>query len=406
MEKIKVLIIEDDENARKQLAKFVLKEGFETIAAQDGKEGLEIFEREKPDIIITDLKMPNIDGMEVVHTVKRLSPQAQVIVLTAFGEVDDAITAIREGVLDYLKKPLDVEELLLALGRAREKVLEIKKTSSFPSVLLAEDDEKTGDRLSRVLKKEKWNLFWVKDGEEALNVFRREKIDIVLLDIKMPKKDGLQTLGEMRTISVDFEAIILTGYGDETNAIQALRNGAFNFIRKPIELDELILCVEKALEKLQIIRALKYRTRELELTRQIIATFTKEREIIIDARNHTRHPARDFAQEVIENLPMGIVVFDTNLNIQFVNQNICVLFEAKPAKIDESFFKKLTVMGIHDLTKEKIQEVVKKISDSSQTIIERISTGKYSNVFFMPISVITETEKQGDILMILRGERK
>lgn len=405
MEKIKVLIIEDDENARKQLSKFVQKEGFEVLTASDGKEGIETFKKENPDIIITDLKMPNIDGMEVIYTVKRLAPNVQVILLTAFGEINDAITAIREGVLDYLKKPLDIDELLLALGRAKEKILEEKTVSPCPTILLAEDDEKTGDRLCRVLKKEKWEVFWVKDGDEALQVFQREKIDLVLLDINMPKKNGIQTLHEMRTISMDFEAIILTGYGDESNAIQALRDGAINFIRKPIELDELIMCVEKALDKLTIKRALKYRTRELELSKQIIAKFTKEREIIFDAREHANNSARGFAEEIIESLPMGMVAFDKNLNIKFVNQNVSQLFEEKPSKIDESFFKKLTVMGIA-LTQAALLETVKKIYEAPQAIIEKISTGKYSNVFLIPISVITETEKQTNILLLLRGERK
>ena len=406
MEKIRVLIIEDDVIARKQLAKVIEKEGYEVLTAEDGEIGLEVFHKKHPEIIVTDLKMPNIDGIEVMHRVKRTSPNTQIIIITAFGEVDTPILAIREGALDYLKKPLDLDQLSLALGRAKEKISEHKKLSSYPSILFAEDDKNTRERLTRVLKQEKWNVFSASNGEEAINIFRKEKIDIVLLDLKMPIKGGLETLHEMRIISTDYETIILTGYGDETNAIQALRDGAFNFIRKPIELDELILVIEKALEKLNSERSLKYRTRELELSKLIIAKFTKEREFVIDTRNHTRREARDFAQEVMETLPMGMVVFDKNLKIQYINQNTKKFFEVSPEKVNDEFLQNLTKMGINDLSIKSLHDAVNKIYDSEPGTIEKLSTGKYSFMVLIPVSILTEKEMQSDILMVIRGERK
>lgn len=175
MEQYKVLIVEDDDTTREQLAKAVRREGFEVLLAENGRVGLEMLENKHPEVLITDLKMPGIDGLEVMHTARRLSTNLQTIMITAFGETDTVISALREGALDYLKKPLDLDLLILALGRARKKIAEYKKILPFPTLLLAEDDETTRGRIARVLKKEDWKVVEAADGEEAINIFQQKK---------------------------------------------------------------------------------------------------------------------------------------------------------------------------------------------------------------------------------------
>ena len=104
MEDFKDLVVEDDATARKQLSRAIGKEGYQVFTAEDGRAGIEQFKKERPEIVVTDLKMPGVDGVEVMHTIRRLSNTTQVIVVTAFGETDTAISALREGALDYLKK--------------------------------------------------------------------------------------------------------------------------------------------------------------------------------------------------------------------------------------------------------------------------------------------------------------
>ncbi len=272
MEKIyNVLLAEDDPEARKHLLKVIQREGFEVKAAENGRIALELFEKERPEIILTDFKMPELDGLELIHQVKLLAPDTQCILMTEFGEVQTAIRAIEEGVLDYVKKPIDLEQLVVALGRAKEKIDERMTIPFYPAVLLAEDDDTSRVRLVRVLELENWKVFSAKDGEEAVRIFEEQKIDIVLTDLNMPKKAGLEALGEMRKISTDFESLILTGFGDESNAVNALRNGAMAFLRKPIDVEEMFALMNKAIEKLTLVRALKYRSRDAELAKEVIA---------------------------------------------------------------------------------------------------------------------------------------
>ena len=329
MEPCKVLIIEDDETARKQLSKLVRKEGFEVTEAEDGAAGFEIFKKMKPDIIITDFSLPKMDGLELIHSVKRHSPDVQVILVTAFGGDDVAIMALRNGVLDYLKKPIDIDALVVALGRAKENISLRKKTAMFPDLLLAEDEDTIRERLARVLEGEGWKVLQASDGEKAVNIFQSAKIDIVLLDIKMPKKDGLTALKEMRSTSDDFEAIILSGFGDEATAIQAMRSGATSFIRKPIDLDHLIVTVEKAIEKLKLNRALKYRNREIEIQKQFAAYITRNNEIVINASDHLTEQITAFAQKLLDVLPMAIFVVDSAFRIQYYNHDMGKVVERR-----------------------------------------------------------------------------
>lgn len=406
MERYKVLVIEDDDTSRQQLVKAIRKEGYEVLAAENGGAGLEVFKKELPEIVITDLKMPGIDGLEVMHTVKRLSTSVQVILITAYGETDTAISALREGALDYLKKPLDLDLLTTALGRAREKIIEHKKSIPFPTMLLAEDDGPIREYIARVLEKEGWKVFAAADGEEAINVFEQTKIDIVLLDIKMPKKDGLQALHEMRGISDDFEAIVFTGYGDETSAIQALRDGAINFLKKPVDLEELVLAVEKGLEKLHTERSLKYRTRELELSKQIVAKITGEKEIVVDVRDSTRKPARDFAQRILDAMPVGLAILDRDMKMPYVNAQLATAIEYQPERIDEQFAQSLSKMGIKGLSYGSLMAAVNKVFESPKGTLEIMSVGKYAYLMLTTITILREEKQEEVVLIGIRGARR
>ena len=405
MEELKVLVVEDDETERTQLAKAIQKEGYQVLVAEDGRAGVEQFKKELPEIVVTDLKMPVIDGIEVMRAVRDLSPNAQVILVTAFGQTDTAICALREGALDYLKKPLDLNQLSVALGRAREKVMEYKKGAAFPILLLAEDEEKPRERLARELKKEGWKVLAVADGDEALRVFEKTRVDIVISDIKMPKKDGLQALHEMRGISDDFEAIILTGYGDESSAIQALREGAINFLKKPIDLDQMILAVEKAMEKLNADRALKYRTRELELATQIIGTVTSKNQLLIDLRHNVPKTTMDFAQQLLDAMPISLFISDQNLELLYINRHLEQAIKYQPKKLDKQFVSSLAEVGIKDLSYESLLSVVNRMTESQGGPIETIETGKYSYITLVPVKVAYEETENNSVLIIIRGER-
>ncbi len=405
MEKLKVLIIDDDEVTRKLLEKIIQKEGYDIFEAEGGQTGIDTFKKEKPDIVLSDLRLPDIDGLEVIHTIREQSPSVPIIVITAYNETDTAISALHEGVLDYLKKPIDVNLLAVALGRAKEKIIKQKKMGPFPNLLITDDEVSIRKRLARELEKEGWTVFQASDGEEALQIFQETKMDIVLLDIKMPKKDGLQTLQEMRQLSDDFEALILTGYGDEASAVKAMRNGAINFLKKPIDLEQMIVSVEKAIEKRRIDRALTYRIRELELAQEIITKINADKEIIIDIRNHDKKPAKDFAQNLIDVMPVGLIIADKEMNIRFINKYIQSRVPISQEKMDEKFIKSLETMGIRDLSFSVLTKTIAKLFDAPKGTIESINIGTYSYITLTSLTILFKESRETVVLIMLRGEK-
>ena len=117
----RILVVDDEVNARTALAELLREEGFEVETAADAFKALGKYESFAPHVVVTDLKMPGMDGIELVKKVRATEePTAAVIVMTAFGAVQTAVDAMRAGASDYLTKPLHFDELLVVLDKALE----------------------------------------------------------------------------------------------------------------------------------------------------------------------------------------------------------------------------------------------------------------------------------------------
>ncbi|SEA24912.1 PAS domain S-box-containing protein/diguanylate cyclase (GGDEF) domain-containing protein [Desulfuromusa kysingii] len=117
-----ILTIDDEENIRDGLRMFLEDYDYRVIEARNGQEGLEIFAREKPDLVLCDLRMPEVDGLEVIEKIKSASPDTPIIVVSGTGVIGDAIEAIRCGAWNYLLKPIqDMPVLLHAINQALER---------------------------------------------------------------------------------------------------------------------------------------------------------------------------------------------------------------------------------------------------------------------------------------------
>ena len=117
-EKKSVLIIDDEKNLRSSLAEFLELEGYRCFGAENGIKGLSLLEKEVIDAILLDLRMPGIGGLEVLQTIRERGLDIVVIMMSAHGEIDDAVSAMKLGADDYLVKPFDPSELVLRLSRA------------------------------------------------------------------------------------------------------------------------------------------------------------------------------------------------------------------------------------------------------------------------------------------------
>ena len=113
-----ILIVDDDESIRRMLAAVLARDGFQTSTAGSGEEGLAVFRAQSPDIVLMDIRMPGLSGIEAMSAMLELRPGATVILMTAYADLDTAVRAIKNGVFDFVIKPFDLAEIGLLINRA------------------------------------------------------------------------------------------------------------------------------------------------------------------------------------------------------------------------------------------------------------------------------------------------
>jgi DNA-binding NtrC family response regulator len=120
-DKPRILVVDDEPVVRESLQGWFAEDGYPVEIAENAREALEKLQESSWDILLTDVKMPGMDGLELQQQVKKLAPEVTVIIMTAYASVDSAMQAIKEGAYDYVTKPLDPEDLTQIIERAWER---------------------------------------------------------------------------------------------------------------------------------------------------------------------------------------------------------------------------------------------------------------------------------------------
>jgi len=114
----RILIVDDEPDMVENCQRILGRAGYRCLTATDPQQALALLESERPDLLLTDLKMPGMDGMELLRNARQIDPQMPVIILTAFATIESAVAAVKAGAFDYLPKPFSVDQLTLAVDRA------------------------------------------------------------------------------------------------------------------------------------------------------------------------------------------------------------------------------------------------------------------------------------------------
>jgi len=115
-----VLVVDDDREMTAIIQKILLRENYEVMTAENGKEALTLMQRRPAHVVIADLKMPECDGMHLIEVMRQDFPKTKVIMITAFGEMNDYLGAMNRGAFEFLSKPLNIDELKTLVTRAME----------------------------------------------------------------------------------------------------------------------------------------------------------------------------------------------------------------------------------------------------------------------------------------------
>ncbi|MCQ4874819.1 sigma-54-dependent transcriptional regulator [Butyricimonas paravirosa] len=127
----KILVIDDERSIRNSMKDILQYEGHDVVLAENGMEGLVSVKSEKPDIVFCDIKMPKMEGIEVLERIKEFSTDTPVIMISGHGTIDTAIEAIRKGAYDFIEKPLDLNRLLITIKNATDKHQLIHETKTL-----------------------------------------------------------------------------------------------------------------------------------------------------------------------------------------------------------------------------------------------------------------------------------
>ncbi len=298
MSKIKLLLVDDEEAYVKTLAERMEMRDVGSRVALSGEEALRMLEDEPPDVMVLDLRMPGIDGMEVLERVKQKHPHVEVIILTGHGSDREEKEARRLGAFEYLQKPADTSHLLNTVRAAWRKSLkaaaefikdsqeefdrsmaaaafaeagapEIARETMQESTPRADEAAEAGaaetDTAAQTLKvlfvddeedfvrtmAERMEMRDVGsevalDGEQALQMLEDEVPDVMVLDLRMPGIDGLEVLRRVKKTYPEMEVIIMTGHGSEGDEAEARRLGAFDYLTKPVDINQLMDVVREA----------------------------------------------------------------------------------------------------------------------------------------------------------------
>ncbi len=280
-----VLILDDDVLIRKELKKELQRRFYQVQVAGDAKQAKEILASGTIDIMLLDVNLPDVNGLTLLKQIKDQSDSnVEIIMITGCGSLDVAIQSLRMGAIDYIDKPINIEELAAALGRAGEKILE-KKSLQFKNTLLIVDDDETVIRyMKRFLTKEGFDVLVALNGKAAQDILDVNKVDVVISDINMEETSGIEVLKTAKKLYKDIEVIMITGEQDESQSIESLRAGAFDYISKPINMDELCFSLQRAIERINLNRTKLYRGRELKITSEIITKMNQELEERVETR--------------------------------------------------------------------------------------------------------------------------
>jgi PAS domain S-box-containing protein len=184
-----VLLIDDEEGIRKVLSIALRDAGYVVWIAESGEQGLEIFRRELPALVLTDIKMPGMDGIEVLRRIKELATDSEVIIITGHGEIELAISALQLEASDFITKPIHDEALFVALKRAEEKISLKRQLLDYTENLEGRVKEATAE-------------------VQRISDFQANLIDNSL--------DGIVAGdGERKVVIFNTSAQRLTGYGEE-----------------------------------------------------------------------------------------------------------------------------------------------------------------------------------------------
>lgn len=241
-EKIRVLIVDDDALFIDSLSDILKEKGYEVVAAESGQEAFKKLEDIPFDVVLLDIKMPVMNGVEAFKGIKKINPRIPVIMVTAFSAEDLIKDALKEGAYGVLSKPLDINKIIAMIQTT-------KKGGCL--VMIVDDDPNTRETLKDILENKGFVVTLAKNGQEAIEIVKERPEDVVFIDMKLPVLNGLETYLELKKINPKITAVLISGYREEMRDLieVALRQDVYACLYKPLDPQKILQLIEEIAQK-------------------------------------------------------------------------------------------------------------------------------------------------------------
>ena len=228
-----ILVVDDLKGMRVTLGRILEDEGHNVVLAENGYQAIEAAKQTSFDLIFMDIKMPGINGVQTFREVKKINPQAAVIMMTAYSVEDLVREALEEGAYAVVYKPFDIEDIVNIIESALRKTL----------ILVVDDSFADRETLKNILEERGHKIVTASTGAEALARVKDKRFDIIFLDVRLPDIDGAQLFEQVKALDSEVAVIMMTGYSEEELVRRAISRGAYTCIYKPFNVDKILALV-------------------------------------------------------------------------------------------------------------------------------------------------------------------
>ena len=237
----RILVVDDNIEYCNSVIDVLEIEGYDAVGVCDGFKALKAISKDSFDLVLMDIKMPGMDGVDTFKKLKEISPKTPAIMMTAFALEGRISEGLRIGAFGAFRKPINHDRLFCSIERA------------FPDgalVMIADNNKEFYSGLYDVLVEKGYRVLTAIDGEIAVQLAREKKFDIIILNNQLPDINDTKIYPAIRNIRPDVPVISITGNKEEAGDIvdQLPEKGVYAYLEKPLDMDYLLEVMQKALE--------------------------------------------------------------------------------------------------------------------------------------------------------------
>ncbi len=237
MKQTNILLAEDNADLLSTLSLILKLHGCEVQTAEDGLAAVGKANSGNFDVILMDIIMPRMNGIDAFRQIRQTNPRAKVILMTAYYDQDKMESALAEGAIEALHKPVDIGQLLTLISRATTDL----------AIIVADDDRNMAETLARMLQARGYETYVAHSGEHALQIAREKPVHMAFIDVVMPSMNGLETATRLKKLKPGITNVMMTGYRDEVKDIvdRAVATSAVACLYKPFQPSEVMKLISR-----------------------------------------------------------------------------------------------------------------------------------------------------------------